>query len=119
MLALKSVNAADASGETLIFDEIDTGVSGKTSQKIGMRLRALASANQVICVTHSAQIAAEAHHQYLIRKMRKTAEWRRRSQSLNEKEESRKLRELWGASTSPISCLILLRKCLIPLIMTE
>ncbi len=71
MLALKSVNAADASGETLIFDEIDTGVSGKTSQKIGMRLRALASANQVICVTHSAQIAAEAHHQYLIRKNEK------------------------------------------------
>ena len=54
MLALKSVNAADAVGETLIFDEIDTGVSGKTSQKIGMRLRALASSNQVICVTHSA-----------------------------------------------------------------
>lgn len=68
MLALKSVNAADAVGETLIFDEIDTGVSGKTSQKIGMRLRALASSNQVICVTHSAQIAAEAHHQFLIRK---------------------------------------------------
>lgn len=68
MLALKSVNAADAVGETLIFDEIDTGVSGKTSQKIGMRLRALAASNQVICVTHSAQIAAEAHHQFLIKK---------------------------------------------------
>ena len=43
-------------------------MSGKTSQKIGMRLRALAASNQVICVTHSAQIAAEAHHQFLIRK---------------------------------------------------
>jgi len=68
MLALKSVNAADSEGETLIFDEIDTGVSGKTSQKIGMRLRKLAEHHQVICVTHSAQIAAEAHAQYLIRK---------------------------------------------------
>lgn len=68
MLALKSVNAVDSEGETLIFDEIDTGVSGKTSQKIGMRLRKLAEHNQVICVTHSAQIAAEAHAQYLIRK---------------------------------------------------
>jgi len=68
MLALKSVNATDSEGETLIFDEIDTGVSGKTSQKIGMRLRRLAEHNQVICVTHSAQIAAEAHAQYLIRK---------------------------------------------------
>ncbi|MBQ7125294.1 MAG: DNA repair protein RecN, partial [Clostridia bacterium] len=71
MLALKSVNAADAVGETLIFDEIDTGVSGKTSQKIGMRLRSLSKANQVICITHSAQIAAEAHHQYLIKKSEK------------------------------------------------
>lgn len=68
MLALKSVNAGDSEGQTLIFDEIDTGVSGKTSQKIGIRLRGLAKKNQVICVTHSAQIAAEAHHQYLIQK---------------------------------------------------
>lgn len=71
MLALKSVNAADSEGETLIFDEIDTGVSGKTSQKIGMRLRRLADHHQIICVTHSAQIAAEAHAQYLIRKTEK------------------------------------------------
>ncbi len=68
MLALKTVGNFDSVGETLIFDEIDTGVSGKTSQKIGMRLRALAEKNQVICVTHSAQIAAEAHHQFLIKK---------------------------------------------------
>ncbi|MBE6636399.1 MAG: DNA repair protein RecN [Ruminococcaceae bacterium] len=68
MLALKTVNMADVAGETMIFDEIDTGVSGKTSQKIGMRLRKLASHHQVICVTHAAQIAAEAHAQYLIRK---------------------------------------------------
>ncbi len=66
MLALKSVNAADSVGQTLIFDEIDTGVSGGTSQKIGKRLRRLADTHQVICVTHSAQIAAEAHAQYKI-----------------------------------------------------
>lgn len=68
MLALKNINTYGSEGETLIFDEIDTGVSGKTSQKIGMRLRRLSENNQVICVTHSAQIAAEAHHQYLISK---------------------------------------------------
>ena len=68
MLALKNINSYGSEGETLIFDEIDTGVSGKTSQKIGIRLRALASKNQVICVTHSAQIAAEAHEHYLIKK---------------------------------------------------
>lgn len=68
MLALRSVSAADISGETLIFDEIDVGVSGKTSQKIGIRLRKLAEHNQVICVTHAAQIAAEAHSHFLINK---------------------------------------------------
>lgn len=68
MLALKNINSYDGVGQTLIFDEIDTGVSGKTSQKIGIRLRELSSHHQVICVTHSAQIASEAHHQYLISK---------------------------------------------------
>lgn len=68
MLALKNINSYGTEGQTLIFDEIDTGVSGKTSQKIGIRLRRLARNNQVICVTHSAQIAAEAHRHYLISK---------------------------------------------------
>lgn len=68
MLALKNINSYDGEGQCLIFDEIDTGVSGKTSQKIGIRLRELSRHHQVICVTHSAQIASEAHHQYLISK---------------------------------------------------
>lgn len=71
MLAMKNVFAENDPVSTMIFDEIDTGVSGKTSQKIGMRLRSLSKANQVICITHSAQIAAEAHHQYLIKKSEK------------------------------------------------
>ncbi len=68
MLAIKSVEADKEQTETMIFDEIDTGVSGKTAQKIGVKLRMLAEHGQVLCVTHSAQIAAVAHHQDLIRK---------------------------------------------------
>jgi len=69
MLAVKSVLADRDSLSTMIFDEVDTGVSGKTSQKIGMKLRALAVGTvQVICVTHSAQIAAIADNHYLIAK---------------------------------------------------
>ena len=68
MLSLRSVNLSSSGGQTLVFDEIDTGVSGGTSQKIGMRLRRLAENNQVICVTHSAQIAAEADRHFLIKK---------------------------------------------------
>lgn len=60
MLALKSELAgADFSG-TIIFDEIDTGVSGKTSEKIGRKLKKISKGAQVLCITHSAQVAALA-----------------------------------------------------------
>jgi len=66
MLALKSVFAKRENVETLIFDEIDTGISGKTSQKIGIKLKQTAKDCQIICVTHSAQIAATADsHLYI------------------------------------------------------
>lgn len=68
MLALKAALADKESTPTLVFDEIDTGVSGKTSQKIGIKLRALGRFAQVFCVTHSAQVAACGHHHYLIEK---------------------------------------------------
>lgn len=67
MLAIKSV-LTRGGASTLIFDEIDTGVSGKTSYKIGVKLKNLSRAAQVICVTHSAQIAALADTQLLISK---------------------------------------------------
>ncbi len=60
MLAMKCVLAGADGVATLIFDEIDTGVSGKTSQKVGEKLRQTAKNAQVLCVTHAAQIAALA-----------------------------------------------------------
>ncbi len=68
MLALKAVLAERDAIPTLIFDEIDTGVSGKAAQKIGLKLRALSAHHQVICVTHLAQLAAQATHHLLIEK---------------------------------------------------
>ena len=68
MLALKAVLAARDAIPTLIFDEIDTGVSGKAAQKIGLKLRALSEHHQVICVTHLAQLATQATHHLLIEK---------------------------------------------------
>jgi DNA repair protein RecN (Recombination protein N) len=58
MLAIKSVLAEKDGAETLIFDEIDTGISGSTSRKIGFKLKELADKKQVLCVTHSAQVAS-------------------------------------------------------------
>ena len=68
MLAIKNIIATHDTVDTLIFDEIDTGVSGRASRKIGLKLHSLAQSTQVICVTHSAQIASVAHNHLLIQK---------------------------------------------------
>jgi len=68
MLALKSAFADKERTGTLIYDEIDTGVSGKTSQKLGIKLALAGRFCQVLCVTHSAQIAAAADQHLLILK---------------------------------------------------
>ncbi len=68
MLALKSVIADRDSIPTLIFDEIDTGVSGKAAQKIGIKLREISRSRQVLCVTHLSQIAVMADTQFMIEK---------------------------------------------------
>ena len=68
MLALKcSVNERSGS-PTLVFDEIDVGVSGSTSERIGIMMKDLSKRAQVICVTHSPQIASLADRHYLIKK---------------------------------------------------
>ena len=71
MLAIRSVLAECDGVDTLIFDEIDTGVSGKTSQKIGIKLRRVSEGGQVLCITHSAQIAAAADTHFKISKAEK------------------------------------------------
>lgn len=72
MLALKSVIADKDGVMTIVFDEIDAGVSGKTARKIGIKMQSLASSTQLFCVTHSAQIASLADSHYLINKSDKS-----------------------------------------------
>lgn len=68
MLAIKNIIAKNDTVDTLIFDEVDTGVSGRASRKIGLKLKSVGEVTQVICVTHSAQIASLADSHYLIEK---------------------------------------------------
>ncbi|MBE6549768.1 MAG: DNA repair protein RecN [Ruminococcaceae bacterium] len=66
MLALKNALNESDGVQTVIFDEIDTGISGKTSRKVGIKLKEIGRASQVLCVTHSAQIASLADsHLYI------------------------------------------------------
>ncbi len=68
MLALKCAMADKEKTPTLIFDEIDTGISGKTSYKIGIKMRQSSQTSQIICITHSPQIAAIAAEHLLVSK---------------------------------------------------
>ena len=68
MLAIKTVLARHDIVETMIFDEIDTGISGSAAQKVGMKLKEVSRDRQVMCVTHQAQIAALADSHFLINK---------------------------------------------------
>ena len=69
MLAIKTIILAYSSIETIIFDEVDTGVSGKVASSIGDKMLQLAQNKQVICITHLPQVACLADHHYCIEKM--------------------------------------------------
>lgn len=71
MLAFKSIECGVFDRSCMIFDEIDTGVSGRISTVVGQKMRAISQGRQVLCVTHSAQIAAMAKSHLLIEKMEK------------------------------------------------
>lgn len=68
MLALKKINSDIDEAQTLVFDEIDAGISGKTSQMAGQKMNYISNKHQVICVTHSPQIASISKNHFLIEK---------------------------------------------------
>jgi len=68
MLAIRTVMSDKDAIPTLIFDEIDAGISGRTAQRVAEKLRLIAASRQVICITHLAQIAAMADHHFVIDK---------------------------------------------------
>ena len=73
MLAIRSVLNERYGVPTAIYDEVDTGISGRTARKVGIKLASIAGGSQVVCVTHSAQIASLADAHYVIEK-RETVE---------------------------------------------
>ncbi len=91
MLAIKSVLADKDETETLIFDEIDVGISGRTAQKVSEKMRLIGKKHQVICITHLAQIAAMADTHFAIEKR---TEEGRTSTSIYRLDEEASVREL-------------------------
>ena len=98
MLAIKSVFAKKDSIDSLIFDEIDTGISGRTAQKVSEKLVVIARSHQVICITHLPQIAAMADHHLLIEKESNQIRTFTSIRPLNEDESSEEIARLLGGA---------------------
>ena len=103
MLAFKTIFARMDAVPTLIFDEIDSGISGRTAQVVGEKLRYVAGTHQVICITHLPQIAALADTHFLIEKMVVGQKTRVRVQRLSEKDRINELGRLLDGEMTPIT----------------
>ena len=96
MLSLKNeINQCDGI-DTVIFDEIDTGISGKTSRKVGMKLKEIGRESQVICVTHSAQIASLAHNHLFVSKTESEGRTESSVKILSEEERINEIARILG-----------------------
>ncbi len=96
MLALKTIMAKNEEVESIIFDEIDAGVSGKTAWKVSEKLGAVAKDQQVICITHLPQIAAMADAHYLIEKSSANGSTKTNIRELNAEESLDELARMLG-----------------------
>lgn len=96
MLAIKSVLADKDEVDTLIFDEIDTGISGRTAQKVSEKLSAISKSHQVISITHLPQIASMADEHYLIEKRRLEETTKTQIHCLTEEESVTELARMLG-----------------------
>ncbi len=98
MLAVKTVLADDDDIPTLIFDEIDTGISGRTAQMVSEKLSYIGRNHQVLCITHLPQIASMADRHYLIEKSSRTGKTETRIHKLDGEESVTELARLLGGA---------------------
>lgn len=99
MLAFKTALAGADSIDTLIFDEIDTGISGLTALTVAKKMRELSKAHQVLSVTHLPQIAAHADYQYLIYKETRDDKTISSARLLDEDERPAELARIMGSTS--------------------
>lgn len=99
MLAIKTILADKDEKETLIFDEIDTGISGKTAWKVSEKMAVIAKSHQVLCITHLPQIAAQADSHFLIEKSVKELETQTKIRRLDDEKSVEELARMLGGES--------------------
>ena len=97
MLAIKTVCADADAIPTLIFDEIDSGISGVTAIKVGEKMARIAASHQVLCITHLPQIAAYADSHFLVEKTMKNGETHSSLRQLGDEERRTELARIMGS----------------------
>lgn len=98
MLAIRNILADEENTGTLIFDEIDSGISGRTAQKVSEKMASIAFGHQILCVTHLAQIAAMADSHYLIEKNVENDKTTTNVRRLDREEETNELARILGGA---------------------
>lgn len=98
MLAIRTVMAKRDDIETLIFDEIDVGISGRTAQKVSEKMALIGRTHQVICITHLAQIAAMADSHYVIEKTVEKMDTKTQIRKLDEEASIQELARILGGA---------------------
>ena len=98
MLAIKTLLADKDQTETLIFDEIDTGISGRTAQKVAEKKKVIGENHQVLCITHLPQIASQADYHYLIEKNVENMETSTRIRRLSYDDSVEELARMLGGA---------------------
>ena len=96
MLALKTVFAGKDDIHTLIFDEIDSGISGQTAWKVAQKLGRLSADHQILCITHLPQIASMEEKHFLIEKTAENGRTTTHIRALDEEESCRELARMMG-----------------------
>ncbi len=103
MLAIKTILAEVDSIPTMIFDEIDTGISGRAAQRVGEKLSFISGQHQVLCVTHQAQIACAADNNYLIEKISGSSSTKTIVTKLDTENKIKEIARLIGGETTETS----------------
>ena len=99
MLSLKTITAAIDQVDTLIFDEVDSGVGGKTAAKMAAKLNQISQDRQIICITHLPQIASAGDHHYLIKKEKGKNRAFTKIHSLSDKQRVNEIARMIGGAT--------------------
>jgi DNA repair protein RecN (Recombination protein N) len=96
MLAMKSILARSSSVETIVFDEVDSGIGGATAEVVGDKLRSLAGYHQILCITHLPQIASKGKTHFMVEKQVLDGRARTVISELDYEERVREIARLLG-----------------------